>query len=137
MSSETQTSVPAKNDLAVREVLGALYAAWAANDADAFAALYTEDATVAMPGVYHSGREEVRAYMAAAFAGPLRGSRGIDEPRSIRFLGLDTAVIVSEAGILLAGETALPDERLRRATWVLARREGAWRVAAYHNCPAR
>ncbi len=89
-----------------------------------------------MPGVYNSGREQVRAYMAAAFAGPLRGSRGVDTPQSVRFLGDDAAVIVSEAGILMAGETTLPAERLHRATWLLAQRDGAWKIAAYHNCAA-
>jgi uncharacterized protein (TIGR02246 family) len=52
----------------------------------------------------------------------------------IRILG-DTAIVVSEAGILMAGEVRLADDRLRRATWVLAKQSGAWRIAAYHNCP--
>lgn len=138
--SETMTAATTtartEDERGVRATLDALYAAWTANDAEAFAALYLDDATVVMPGVYNSGRDTVRAYMAAAFAGPLRGSRAIDEPQSIRFLGDDTAVIVAEAGILMAGETTLPAERLRRATWVLAKRDGAWQIAAYHNCAA-
>lgn len=83
-------------ETAVRALFSELYAAWAAGDA--FAALYRPDATVVMPGVFHRGRDVVRDYMAAAFAGPLRGSRGLDEPRDIRFLGADTAVVVSTAG---------------------------------------
>lgn len=136
MTSTNSTMVQAGAERDVRAVLEAIYAAWAEHDADAFAALYVEDATVVMPGVYHQGQDAVRAYMAAAFTGPLQGSRGIEEPQSIRFLGDDAAVIVSEAGILMAGETTLPAGRLRRATWTLARRDGAWRIAAYHNCPA-
>lgn len=131
------TSVPAKDDSAVRVVLQAVYAAWANNDADAFAALYVADATVVLPGVYKKSRDEVRTYMAVAFAGPMKGSRGIDEPLNVRFLGADAAVVISEAGILMAGETALPAERLVRATWVLAKQDGKWLIAAYHNCPAR
>jgi uncharacterized protein (TIGR02246 family) len=129
-------TVQAEAEREVRATFEALYAAWTANDAEAFAALYLDDATVVMPGVYNSGREQVRAYMAAAFAGPLRGSRGVDTPQSVRFLGDDAAVIVSEAGILMAGETSLPAERLHRATWLLAKRDGAWKIAAYHNCAA-
>ncbi|GAA0386759.1 SgcJ/EcaC family oxidoreductase [Microbispora corallina] len=125
-----------RTDAGVDELLRQVYAAWTDNDADAFAALYLPDATVVMPGVLHRGREAVRAYMAAAFAGPLKGSRGIDEPEDVRVIG-DTAVVVSRAGILMAGETALPADRERLATWVLVRRDGEWRIAAYANAPAR
>ena len=131
-TTSTMTQTEAERE--VCGVLQAVYAAWANNDADAFVAPYTEDATVVMPGIFNQGRERVRAYMAAAFAGPLGGSRGIDEPQSIRILG-DTAIVVSEAGILMAGEADLPADRLRRATWILAKQSGGWRIAAYHNCP--
>jgi uncharacterized protein (TIGR02246 family) len=116
-------------------VLQRLYDAWAAGDADAFVQDYTDDATVVMPGVFHSGREAIRASMATGFAGPLKGSRGIDELQDVRVLG-DTAVVVSRAGILMAGEETLPPERQRVATWVLVRQEGQWKIAAYSNAPA-
>jgi uncharacterized protein (TIGR02246 family) len=119
----------------VRATLEQAYAAWAANDADAFAALYLDDATVVMPGVFHRGRNAVRDHMAAGFAGPLKGSRGIDEPQDVRVLG-DTAIVVSRAGILMAGEQEVPRERTVLATWVLARRDGRWMIAAYTNTPA-
>lgn len=43
--------------------------------------------------------------------------------------------MISISGILMPGETELPDERLRRATWVLSRDDETWTVAAYTNCP--
>src|SRR6266545_3438114 len=121
---------------AVRDVLQRIYAAWQANDAEAFAACYLDDATVVLPGVFHRGRAAVREHMAEGFAGPLKGSQGIDEPQDIRILGGDTAVVVSRAGIVLAGERDLPAERERMATWVLSRHTGRWMVAAYANAPA-
>ncbi|MEU4167503.1 SgcJ/EcaC family oxidoreductase [Streptomyces sp. NPDC026665] len=122
----------------IRGVLDRLYSAWADGDADAFAALYTEDATVVMPGVFNDGREEIRAYIAAGFAGPLKGSRPLDEPRRIRFPRPGTAVVVSEAAVLLAGESEVPADRRRRATWVLVRdaADGTWAITSYHNAPA-
>ncbi len=36
-----------------------------------------------------------------------------------------------------SGEDAVASERLVRATWVLVRRDGGWRIACYHNSPAR
>ncbi|MGI5205471.1 SgcJ/EcaC family oxidoreductase [Spirillospora sp. CA-108201] len=124
------------DETAVREVFERLYEAWGDGDADAFADLYAEDATVVMPGVFNQGREAVRAHMAAAFDGPLKGSRGVDEPRDVRVHG-DTAIVVSRAGAIMAGEREFPPERERVATWVLSRRDGRWLVAAYANAPAR
>jgi uncharacterized protein (TIGR02246 family) len=87
-----------------------------------------------MPGVFDQGREAVREHMARSFAGPLRGSRGVDTPQDIRVLG-DTAIVVSRAGIQLAGETEVPADRTVTATWVLVRRDGRWMIAAYANTP--
>lgn len=124
------------DETAVREVFERLYKAWGDGDADAFADFYVEDATVVMPGVFNRGREAVRGYMAAAFDGPLKGSRAVDEPQDVRVHG-DTAIVVSRAGIIMAGEQEFPPERERLATWVLSRRDGRWLVAAYANAPAR
>src|SRR4051794_7059974 len=117
----------------VRALLRSITAAWDANDADAFAAHYAEEATVVLPGgVFHRDREEIRAWMAAGFDGPLKGTSGVDEPELIR-AGGDTAVVVSRTGFLFPGETELPATRERRATWTLWRAPDGWRVAAYAN----
>ena len=122
---------------AVRDVLRQAYGAWADNDADAFAALYTVDATVVMPGVFHPDRATIHSYMRAGFAGPLQGSRAVDEERSVRVMG-DTAIVISRSIILRAGESDTPDDadaRAVTATWVLARTEDGWKIAAYSNAP--
>ena len=121
---------------AVLAVIQAVYVAWEANDADAFAAVYRDDATVVQPGMHKQNRDEIRATMAAGFAGPLKGSRVIDTPASVRLVNDETAIVVSEGGIVFPGETACPPGRLVRATWTLARHDGDWLVAAYHNSPA-
>ena len=104
--------------------------------AEAFVADYTDDASVVQPGVYKKDREEIRATMAAGFAGPLNGSRVAARPVDVRFLTGDTAIVVSEDGIIFPGQDAVASERLVRATWVLVRRDGGWRIASYHNSPA-
>jgi uncharacterized protein (TIGR02246 family) len=113
-----------------------LYKAWEANDAEAFVADYTDDASVVQPGVYKKDREEIRTTMAAGYAGPLSGSRATDQPVDVRFLTDDTAVIISEGGIIFPGQDAVASGGLVRATWVLVRRDGGWRIACYHNSPA-
>ena len=133
----TSKTIGSKADQqAVLGVLKGVYEAWEANDAEAFVADYTDDASVVQPGVYKKDREEIRATMAAGFAGPLNGSRVAAHPVDVRFLTDDTAIVVSEDGIIFPGQDAVASERLVRATWVLVRRDGGWRIASYHNSPA-
>ncbi|GAA4979605.1 SgcJ/EcaC family oxidoreductase [Yinghuangia aomiensis] len=123
----------------VRAVIDTVYAAWAANDADAFVTVYTPDATATLPGSFRNGREQIRAAMAAGFAGPLKGSTVRDEIGSVRFLGGrgDAAVVVGRSCVVFAGETDVPDDRWVLVTWALERADdGTWLVAAYHNCAA-
>jgi len=120
---------------AVLAVIQAGYAAWEANDADEFVAVYLDDATVVQPGVYKKDRQEIRTTMAAGFGGPLKGSRIIDTPQDVRLVNDETAIVVSEGGIVFPGETTCPSARMVRATWVVAKRDGHWFVASYHNSP--
>jgi uncharacterized protein (TIGR02246 family) len=136
MTTTTLLSTVADEERAVLDVIQAVYAAWADNDADAFAALYSEHATVVQPGgIYKKSRADVRTSMALAFAGPLKGSTVNDEPKSVRVLGEDAAIVISDAGILMAGETEVPAQRMIRATWVLSKQHGTWLIEAFHNCP--
>ncbi len=121
---------------AVLDVIKGVYEAWEANDAEAFVTGYLDDASVVQPGVYKKDRQEIQSTMASAFAGPLKGSRVIDQPRDVRFPNEDTAIVISEGGIVFPGQNAAPSAGTVRATWVLAKRDGRWLVAAYHYSAA-
>jgi uncharacterized protein (TIGR02246 family) len=141
MTSNDATAVQAADleNAAASSDIRALFAdvsrAWTDGDADAFAAGYAENATVIFPGTYLPGREAIRAAMAAAFAGPLKGSRRIHDVQAIRFPGDRTAVVISNSGTVLAGEPGAPADRSERVTWLLSRRDGRWLVEAYHSSP--
>ncbi len=120
----------------VLDVLHRMYAAWTTADADAFAAEYVEDATVALPGTFHQGRAAIRDYMTESFAGRLKDTHPIDDPKDIRVLGPDTAIVVSRTGILMSGEQDVPADRERIGTWTLTRQDGRWLIAAFANVPA-
>lgn len=125
----------AADELAINAMLGEMYEAWAANDADGFVRYYTDDATAILPGSLRGSRKAIRDSMATGFDGPLQGSSTVDRQLSLRFVGEEAAIAVSEGGILFAGETAVPESRRIHATWVFEKRDGRWMVAAYHNSP--
>ncbi|HET6987680.1 MAG TPA: SgcJ/EcaC family oxidoreductase, partial [Kribbella sp.] len=96
---------------------------------------YTADATAIMTGSLRASRDAVRESMALAFEGPLKGSSTYNKQLSLRFVGRDAAIVVSESGILIAGQTEVPDTGKVNATWVFEKRDGQWLIAAYHNSP--
>lgn len=124
-----------EDEAAIKAVLDDAYKAWDVNDADAFVSDYTEDAIAIMPGSFRDSREAVRQGMAQSFEGPLKGSSTYNKVHSIRFLGDDGAIVVSESGILFGDETEVPEPRRVNATWVLEKRDGRWLIASYHNSP--
>jgi uncharacterized protein (TIGR02246 family) len=123
------------DEAAIQAVLDASYKAWAAGDAEGMVADYTRDATAIMPGSLRVSRDVIRESMAGAFAGPLKDTSTSSEQLSIRFLGDDAAIVVTESGILFGGQAEVPDAGTVNATWVFEKRDGQWLIAAYHNSP--
>lgn len=121
---------------AVAGVAQRVVAAWAKQDADAFAAVFTENGSMVLPGdVYKKDRDEIRAFMGAAFQGPYKGTQVTGLPLGVRFITPDVAVMVTQGGVLQPGEKDVAAERLIRATWVAVREGDGWQLAAYHNSP--
>jgi uncharacterized protein (TIGR02246 family) len=122
-----------------KEVLGVplrLVGAWAVNDADGVANVFTDDGILILPGdVYKEGREEIRAFMAAAYAGPFKGSGVTGQPVDVRFVTDEVALLRTHGGILAPGETEIAPELAVRSTWVCVKRDGEWFLAGYQNSP--
>ena len=125
----------AEDAAAIQSVLVDSYKAWEAGDADGMVASYAPDATAIMTGSLRDSRDVIRDNMALAFAGPLKGSSTVNKQLSIRFLGPDAAIVISESGILFPGQAEVPDAGKVNATWVFEKRDGQWLIAAYHNSP--
>ncbi|TDC49150.1 SgcJ/EcaC family oxidoreductase [Micromonospora sp. KC207] len=126
-----------EDEAAIQAVMADSYKAWSAGDADGMVANYTEDATAIMPGALRASRDVIRESMALAFAGPLKDTSTYNKQLSIRFLGRDAAIVVSESGILFGSQTEVPDAAKVNNTWVLEKRDGQWLIAAYHNSPTQ
>lgn len=126
-----------EDETAIQTILDDSYRAWAAGDAAGMVADYTADATAIMPGSLRDGRDAIHESMAQAFAGPLKATSIYSKQLGLRFVGDGTAIVVSESGILFPGQTEVPDEGKVNATWVLEKRDGSWKIAAYHNSAVR
>ena len=125
----------AEDEAAIQAVLIESYNAWEVGDADGMVANYTADATAIMTGSLRDSRDVVRENMAMAFEGPLKGTSTYNKQLSLRFVGRDAAIVVSESGILFAGQTEVTETGKVNATWVFEKRDGQWLIAAYHNSP--
>jgi uncharacterized protein (TIGR02246 family) len=128
-------AVSTADEEAVRAVLDAVYTAWADNDPDAFVVPYSVGATAVHSGIVMEDRGAIRATIAASFAGPLKGSRGIHDVQSIRFVGVETALVLSRGSVLFEGQTEVAPESRTLDGWVLCKHDGTWRVEEFHNCP--
>lgn len=108
---------------------------WAYGEADTIADLFVEDGTMILAGVFCNGRDEIRDYFAKAFEGTYKGTQVTGKPISIRALGPDTAILLSQGGVLESGETEVSDSGAIHASWLVIRQDGQWRLAAYQNTP--
>jgi uncharacterized protein (TIGR02246 family) len=121
--------------VAIASLTQRVIAAWAYQDADAFADVFTEDGTMILPGVYHKGRPAIRDYMADAFEGVYKGTQVTGKPLDMRPLGGDAAILLSQGGVLQLGESEVSQSAAIRAAWVVVKQDGQWRLAAYQNSP--
>jgi len=112
-----------------------LVRAWAEHDAGAFAELFAPDGTLILPGVYKKGRDDIREFMAHAYAGHYKDTRVTGSPLDIKPLGDGAVALLTEGGVLAAGETELSGEAAIRASWILVRQDGQWQLAVYQNSP--
>lgn len=111
-------------------------AAWAYADAETFSSVFVDDGTMILEGVFCDGREAIRDRMAEEFAGRWKDTQVTGKPIGIRALGPDTALLISQGGVLAAGETEVSDDSAIHATWLAVRQEdGGWKLAAYQNSP--
>jgi uncharacterized protein (TIGR02246 family) len=135
MTAPASAIPSAADQAAIAAVPARMVAAWAAHDADAFADLFAEDGTLMLPGVYKKGKDEIRKYMAAEYAGAYQGTTVTGTPIEIKPLQAGAVALLTQGGVIPAGQTELPDEAAIRASWILVKRNRKWLLAVYQNCP--
>src|SRR4051812_40899503 len=129
------TTGPADDQAAIAGVAQSVVAAWAAHDADAFAGVFTEDGTMILPGLFRKGRDDIRSFMAEAFAGPYKGTQVTGQPIDLKIINSETVLMITQGGVLAPGETEVSGEAAIRASWLVVKRDGKWLLTAYQNSP--
>jgi uncharacterized protein (TIGR02246 family) len=122
-----QTATTAQADEApLRIVLEQFTNAWNRGDARAAAATFTAGGVlIAGEGTRLSGRPDIERYLATLPT----GRQFTSTVTSVRFLTSNVAILESEGGFLLPGETAVAPERMGIQSIVLVRDGATWQVA--------
>jgi uncharacterized protein (TIGR02246 family) len=58
-------------------------------------------------------------------------------PLSVTPLGDDVVMVLTQGGIMLAGETEVAPSREIRAIWIIVRRDGEWKLLSHQSSPLR
>ena len=123
---------------ALRAVPQRVVAAWARNDALAFASVWAPDGELIIgDGTRLIGRAAIEAYMRRGYAGPMKGTRVTATALRVRCLAPSVGVVHTRGGILMPGETVVPPERRGIQTWVITGYGGRWLISAYQNTRIR
>ncbi len=121
----------------VRDLYRRLLTAWNTQDADAFGTLFTTTGEqVGFDGSQAAGARAITEHLRGIFAHH-RTAKYVSLVRSVRTVGPGVAVLRAEVGMLPPdGDDINPD--LNAVQSLLAVREPVgWRVALFHNTPAR
>jgi uncharacterized protein (TIGR02246 family) len=127
-----------EDEQAIRGLMSRTYDAWASADARAYAEAFTEDSDyVAFDGTRCRGRAENEALHASLFGTVLKGTRLQGAVESVRFLTREVAVAHATGSVVWPWQKQASRRRLSRQTLVLVKRDGSWRIAAFHNTRVR
>jgi uncharacterized protein (TIGR02246 family) len=123
---------------AVRALYEQLMRGWNTGDAEVFAAPFEEGADfVAFDGTHFKGRHEIVSSHQPLFDKWLKGTRLTGEVRAIRWLSPDVALVHAVGGTIMRNKSRPAPERDSVQTLVAVKRNGDWRLAAFHNTRIR
>lgn len=116
----------------IAAVIASLIDAWKRHDAEAYGALFTEDASyITFMGTCYRGRREIASSHRALFEKALKGTELAGEVDDIRFFGADTAIVTGR-GDTFKGKPPAGLTKVQTYTMVRGQ-DGQWRIAAFHN----
>ena len=129
--------IAASDETAIRDLYGALLAAWNARDARAYAALFAPDGSlVGFDGSQNNGRDAIEGAIGAIFAHH-RTPTYVGKVVAIRVLRAGVALVRAAAGLVPPGQADLNPALNSVQSLTIVRDAGGWRIAHVHNTPAQ
>lgn len=133
-----ETNATNADEAAVRGLLGQMIEGWNRGSGDEFAAAFAEHGDlVAFDGTHFRGRPEISTFHQELFDKWMRGTRLVGRIESVRFLGPDVALMHAVGGTVMRGKTEPSTARDSIQTYVAARENGEWHLAAFQNTRVR
>lgn len=111
---------------------------WNRGSGEAFAAAWAEDGhQIAFDGTHFASRAEIARFHDELFHTHLKGTRLVGRVTGVLFPAPDVAVLHARGSTVLAGAEEPTPERDSIQTVVAVRRDGDWRILAFHNTRIR
>ena len=138
MSRHTQShGLSAADEAAIRDLYQRMIDGWNTGSGEGFASVFAEDGEqVAFDGTRYQGRTAIAAAHQQLFGTWVKGSRLVGRVLGVRLLTKDVAQMNTIGGTVLAGQSDIAPDRNSVQTFVAVKRDGVWRVAAFHNTRA-
>ena len=125
------------DEAAVSALYRQLLDAWNRQSAREYAVLFTDDANVVgFDGSQMNGRAEIESTLAAIFADH-RTASYIGIVCSVRLLSPEVALLCAVVGMIPPDGADINPERNAVQSLVAQRHDGQWRIALFHNTPAK
>lgn len=132
----SETTDVKSSEAAVRALYEGLLSAWNRRDARGYAALFAPDgALVGFDGSQVPG-SQVEDHLTPIFADDAPASY-VSKVREVRPLGEEVVLLRAIGGMVPPGRTVLDPAANSVQSLVAQNRSGTWRVALFHNTPAR
>lgn len=126
-----------QDEAAVAALYHGLLDCWNRRAAEAFAAVFSEDAhVIGFDGSQMNGRAEVASMVADIFAHHETAAY-VSKVRQIRFLGPDVALLRAVVGMRPPGQADLNPAVNALQTLLATRDADTWRITLFQNTPAQ
>lgn len=133
-----ETNVAGADQATVRGLFRQMIEGWNRGSGDDFAAAFAEHGDlVAFDGTRFRGRAEISTFHQELFDKWMKGTRLVGRIESVKFLSPDVALMHAVGGTVMRGKTESSPERDSIQTYVAARENGEWRLAAFQNTRVR